>query len=153
LVSSPGLLPEGITINDLSHSPHSSRLRNPLLAQAFYFAEIVERWGTGTTRMAQLCAKQGLPAPEFVEERDELWVTFSKDPFTVNRLLRLGLPERQIKAVVYVRENESISNAEYRALAGVSRASAVRDLRSLVELEVLTIVGVGPSARYFFARR
>jgi Predicted transcriptional regulator containing an HTH domain and an uncharacterized domain shared with the mammalian protein Schlafen len=34
-----------------------------LLAQAFYYAGHIERWGTGTARILALCREQGLPEP------------------------------------------------------------------------------------------
>jgi ATP-dependent DNA helicase RecG len=148
LVSSPGLLPEGITIPDLTHDPHLSRLRNPLLAQAFFFAEIIERWGTGTTRITQLCLDQGLPAPEFTEQSGEVWVTFHKDLYTDQRLRQMGLTERQIKAVRYVQEKGSISNAEYRELVGVPIRTAARDLTALANMGILTQPEIGRYAVY-----
>ena len=132
LISSPGLLPDGMTVADLSHDPHPSKLRNPLLAQVFFFAEIVERWGTGTVRMAEECAAQNLPAPEFAQVGSEFHVTFYKDPYTDKRLAQKGLSPRQIQAVRYVQQNGSISNTEYRNLAGVKERTASSDLSKLV---------------------
>ncbi len=136
LISSPGLLPAGVTLTDLTTDPHRSRPRNPLLAQAFFFAEIVERWGTGTTRMARLCAEQGLPAPEFAEVSGEVWVTFRKDLFTAERLREMGLSPREIEAVSFVRQHGEITNADYRNLAGVSDRTAAR------VLDLLTRAGI-----------
>ncbi len=151
LISSPGLLPEGLTVADLSRDPHRSRRRNPLLAQAFFYTEIVERWGTGTTRMATECAVQGLPAPEFAEVSGEVWVTFRKDPYTDKRLTALGLSPRQIQAVRYVQQKGSISNAEYRDQAKVSSdRTASRDLNALVKAGILNPQEAGRQARYTF---
>jgi len=46
----PGKLPEGITV-DMLKDEHSSKPRNRLIAMAFYYAGLIERWGTGTKRM------------------------------------------------------------------------------------------------------
>ncbi|HET6385857.1 MAG TPA: ATP-binding protein [Armatimonadota bacterium] len=54
IISNPGGLPDNLKVEDLLR-PHRSHPRNPLMAQAFYFASVVERWGSGTTRMAELC--------------------------------------------------------------------------------------------------
>lgn len=152
LITSPGTLPEGITIADLSRNPHPSRLRNPLLAQAFYFAEIVERWGSGTTRMAELCRAQNLPAPEFAQVGSEVYVTFRKEPYTPERLRQLGLNERQIQAVQFVREKGSISNTEYRNLTAVSARTATNDLADMVRRNIfLPPIGRGRSLRYELA--
>lgn len=152
LISSPGLLPAGVTLEDLTTDPHRSRPRNPLLAQAFFLTEIVEKWGTGTLRMARLCAEQGLPAPEFAEVSGEFWVTFRKDPYTDERLRALGLSDRQIQAVRYVQERGSISNAAYRSLVGVSDETARQELRRLVTQGLLRAEGRGRSAQYVLAK-
>ncbi len=146
-ISNPGGLPEGLTVEDLRR-PHRSHPRNPLLAQVFYYAGIIERWGSGTTRMAQLCRAQGLPEPEFVSSPYEFTVTFHKDPYTPERLRQLGLSGRQVRAVQFVRERGSISNADYRALAGVSDRTALRDLDGLVETGVFARASGGRQARY-----
>ena len=39
--------------------------RNSLLAQVFYYGEMLEKWGTGTIRMIALCKSQGILEPEF----------------------------------------------------------------------------------------
>jgi ATP-dependent DNA helicase RecG len=64
------------------HGPHSSVLRNPLLAQTFYFAGLVERWGTGTIRIIELCRQQGLLEPLFQNQQGGFLVTFFKNPYT-----------------------------------------------------------------------
>jgi len=61
----PGGLPPELSVEQLRQPQHLSRPRNPLLAQAFYYAGYIERWGTGTARILTLCREQGLPEPEF----------------------------------------------------------------------------------------
>jgi ATP-dependent DNA helicase RecG len=45
----------------------------------------------------------------------------------------MGLNERQVKAVLYVVENGSITNAKYQELFSVSKPTATRDLSELSE--------------------
>ncbi len=150
-VWNPGELPPPLTPEAL-YGPHSSVLRNPLIAQAFYFGGVIERWGTGTTRIIRLCREQGLPDPEFAHWQGGVLVTFAKDPYTPERLRAMGLSERQIKAVMYVKERGSISNREYRELNAVSDEAARLDLKQLVEMGVLVVQGKGRSVRYVLSR-
>lgn len=139
----PPLTPESL------RGPHGSVLRNPLLAQAFYFAGLVERWGTGTTRIIALCRAQGLPEPEFESWQGGLRVTFLKDPYTPKRLRTLGLNDRQIRAVMYVKERGSITNREYQELTGVKERTATAELSDLVERGIFERMGTtGRGARY-----
>jgi ATP-dependent DNA helicase RecG len=140
-ITNPGSLPEDMSVEDLKQEQHASHPRNPLLAQVFYYAELIEKWGSGTWRMAQMCREQGLPEPEFVSTPYRFEVQFNQDPYTENRLRRLGLNERQIKAVKWMKEKESISNREYQQLTGASKPTATRDLEDLVKRTVLVKAG------------
>ncbi len=109
---SPGGLPFGITIEDL-YKPHPSVLRNKGIAGIFYDMGWIEQWGSGIDKMRNACVKAGLPEPQF-EEYQGFRVIYRKDIYTEEYLRNLGLNERQIKAVMYVKEKGKITNKEYR---------------------------------------
>jgi ATP-dependent DNA helicase RecG len=146
-VWSPGRLPEGITIADLSRT-HNSHPRNHRLARAFFLIGYIEQWGTGTLRMIDLCRAAGLPDPEFAETSGAFIVTFRQSKLTREHLERLGLNERQVKAVEYAKAKGSLTNADYVQLTGVSRNWATKELKELVEKGVLKQVGRGKGSRY-----
>ena len=62
----PGVLPGTLTLEDL-HGDHASVPNNPLLAESLYLARYIEKVGSGTQRMIELCAEAGLPEPDFEE--------------------------------------------------------------------------------------
>jgi ATP-dependent DNA helicase RecG len=140
IVWNPGKLPIGITIEDL-YKPHKSVLRNRLIAQIFFDIGLIERWGTGIQRIIDSCQKQNLPIPIF-EEYQGFRVIFRK-PYAKEELRKLGLNERQIKAVEYVEKRGSITNREYQKLTLVSRKTATRDLTELVKKGIFNVVGRG----------
>jgi ATP-dependent DNA helicase RecG len=145
----PGRLPEGITLPDLLKEQHASSLRNPLLARTFFFAELVETWGSGTTRMRNLCRKQGLPEPQFSETGGGFSVVFAKDTLTPERLASLGLNDRQVRAVAALKSKPNgISNAEYQRLTEASKRTASRDLDDLEARGIVARVGRGRVTRY-----
>lgn len=139
-ITNAGGLPPELTPESL-YGPHASLPRNPLLARAFYYAGYIERWGTGTTRIVELCREQALPAPEFRTTPHMMQVIFFKDPYIPEHLRQLGLNERQIKAVQYVKKRGSITNREYQSTTGVSKATATRELEALTHLGILVKVG------------
>lgn len=55
----------------------------------------------------------------------------------------MGLSERQILAVAYTKEHETISNTEYQTIAGVSKSTATRELKELNAKNVLITEGAG----------
>ncbi len=54
------------------------------------------------------------------------------------QLKKLGLNQRQIKAVQFVKENDSISNSEYQKLNDIGKTTATEELSQLVDLKILT---------------
>ena len=110
---------------------------------------LLEEWGTGTTRIIELCKAQELPEPEFAEQAGSFKVVFLKDPYAPERLRAMGLNERQIKAVLYVKEQGSISNKEYQELTGVKERTATSELGDLVKKGILIRIGTtGRGIRY-----
>lgn len=72
-----------------------------------------------------------------------------KDIYTEDYLRKLDLSDRQIKAVLYVKEYRKISNALYQELNNVSKATATRDLKELIEHKIFTNSGFkGPGSSY-----
>ena len=136
VITNPGGLPDGITVDELKRERHRSLPRNTLLAQVFYYGELLEKWGTGTSRMIALCREQKILEPEFSSQPDFFTVTFAKDIYTKEHLLALGLSERQIKAVRYVKETGTITNKEYRDMSDVTDRTALRDLKDLIDRNI-----------------
>ena len=63
-VRNPGRLPPPLTLEKLREA-HRSVPGNPLLGEALYLTEYIERMGTGTLDMIRRCVTAGLPEPEF----------------------------------------------------------------------------------------
>jgi len=144
----PGKLPKQLTIESLK-TEHSSFPKNPLIASVFYYAGFIERWGSGTKRMIDLCKAQGLPEPEFKEEFGGISVYFRKDIYTEEYLRKLGLNERQIKAVMYVKEKKSINLSSFKTIVfEVSEKTLYRDLQELVSKGILKELGEKKGRKY-----
>jgi len=144
----PGGLPFDLTIDDLLDPTHSSKPRNKLIAQVFYDLALIERYGSGIQRMIADCVKAGLPEPDFEEKFGGFAITFNKDRLTEKNLSDLDFNERQIKAVIYVKENGKITNKKYREITGISDEGARIDLKGLLEKEILVSKGKGRNVHY-----
>jgi ATP-dependent DNA helicase RecG len=148
-----GGLPEGITVEQLK-KPHQSFLRNTLIAKAFYLAGYIEQYGSGTVRMTEWMKDRGLPEPEFKEELAGFSVYFYKDIYTEDNLRKKGLHERQIKAVMYVKERGKITNREYREIFGITDRMALLDLSNLCVREIFEKIGkTGRNTEYILTRQ
>ncbi len=136
----PGGLPLGITMDDL-FKPHGSVLRNKGIGAVLYDMGLIEQWGSGIGKMQNLCTNAGIPKPVFREFQQGFQVEFSKDIYTEEYLSGLRLNERQIKAVMYVKERGRITNKEYQELTNVSRQTATIDLSEMVKKNILERIG------------
>jgi len=148
VIMNEGKLPPEVPVEKLK-TEHLSKPRNSLLAKAFYLAGFIESWGRGTVKIVENCLQQGLPEPDFIEEYGVMKVVFYKDKFTEENLKKLGISERQIKAVMYVKEKGKITNKEYQEINNCSRNTASNDLRRLVENHILKESGVKGAGSYY----
>jgi len=150
-----GKLIPPLTIEVLKQ-PHSGYQRNPQIATVFYYAGLIEAWGSGTLRMVELCKQNGLPEPQFIENNQgigDFMVIFNKDIYTEDTLSKMGLNVRQIKAILYVKEKGKITNKEYRKICETSERTATRDLSDLVKRNIFEQIGeTGKGTQYIIRR-
>ncbi|MBW2020997.1 MAG: putative DNA binding domain-containing protein [Deltaproteobacteria bacterium] len=74
-ITNPGVFHFGITPEKLTQ-PHESKPWNPIIANVFYRAGIIERWGMGTLNIIEWCTENGNPVPEWSEHAGSVFVTF-----------------------------------------------------------------------------
>jgi ATP-dependent DNA helicase RecG len=74
-VWSAGRFPAGITPESLTRN-HPSIQRNPIIAEVFHRTGLIEKWGRGTNRVAEMCEAAAIPPPEFAEITGAAVVTF-----------------------------------------------------------------------------
>ena len=74
-VENPGLLPFGLTVEDLPRG--IPRLRNRVIGRVLHALGLIEQWGSGVQRMAAACRDAGLAAPVFEEIATRFRVTLS----------------------------------------------------------------------------
>lgn len=144
-----GELPENWTIDTLQKK-HSSVPHNPDVSNAFFRIGYIEAWGRGIRKMNEQCASAGLPNPLYYYESSGFWVVFRKDLLNEEDLKTMGLSARQIKAVLYTKENGKITNAEYQEINGISKRTATSDLSELVEkFKIIQKYGTSGSSIYY----
>lgn len=94
-VTSSGSLHFGLTPEKL-FAPHESLPWNPLIARTFYRRGIIEEWGSGTLKMAEVTSKAGLPIPEIEDGGGAVTVRFRHGSFVSQlRTTEAGPVERR----------------------------------------------------------
>jgi len=143
-----GQLPENWTIEKLL-TKHPSKPYNPDIANSLFRSGYIESWGRGTLKMINECIQFGIPKPKYFYDISGFWVEFRKDVYDLEYMKSLGLNERQIQAIKFVKENGKITNSQYQDINNCSRNTASNDLSELVERNILTSSGQKGVGSYY----
>ena len=84
-VWNPGQLPYGLTVSKLLE-PHKSLPANPLIADPLFWTGYVDKVGTGTEDIVNLCKEKGLKSPEYHQEEDFRVVIWRRTDIEVAKL-------------------------------------------------------------------
>jgi predicted HTH transcriptional regulator len=147
-IDNPGLLPFGLTIEDIQKGV--SKLRNRVLGRVFQELGLIEQWGSGIQRMTVACRERGLDAPRFEEIGTHFRVTLS----TIAR--RASTKDQRDEAILNAlaaNQETGLSTSEIAKQIALSTRAARTRLASLVERGLIAEIGSGPQdphRRYYF---
>ncbi len=135
-VENPGLLPFGLTLEDLPRGV--SKLRNRVIGRVFHELGLVEQWGSGAQRMIAACKEFGLLPPIWEEVGQRLRVTLKTEPATEASMDAID------RAILDELDANGRRTAELATAIGLSpRATRARLVR-LVERGLVVDIGSGP---------
>jgi ATP-dependent DNA helicase RecG len=149
-ITSPGGLHFGLTVDDL-YRAHESRPWNPAIASVFYKCGIIESWGRGTLKMAELTERAGLPRPEFEEMAGTLLVRFLPTRYVPPQRIGHDLTSAQRQILAVLADGGATSLADiYLGIGGAqTRRSIQSDLQLLRSWDLVDSSGWGRGARWF----
>lgn len=137
VVENPGLLPFGLTLQDLPRGV--SKLRNRVIGRVFHLLGLVEQWGSGVQRMLNACREAGLPAPEFEELGTRFRVTLATRPVDEAPVADV---DRRLLSLLAARGGDS--TAELARAIGLSTRATRTRLARLVSTGRVREIGTGP---------
>jgi len=138
-ITSPGRLPGHITLDNLLDEHYS---RNPRLVRGLYYWGYIEELGQGIDIIMDAMRREHHPAPEFREGARSFTVALGNEIDQVELEYGEDLSPRQVLALRFLKENERISNREYRQLCPDVTAETLRlDLRDLMTRGIILQVG------------
>ncbi len=147
-VTSSGTLHFGLTAEQL-FLPHESLPWNPLIAHVFYRRGIIEQWGRGTIKMAELTKMAGLPQPEIEDSGGYVTVRFRPDRYVPPQRVGRDLTERQ-QAILVLLDRGGRGLALREIIAQLEPQATQRqvreDLAILRTLELIVSTGHGRGA-------
>lgn len=132
--------------------------RNQLLVRLLEETGLVENRGSGIPMMIAAMREAHLEPPSFRDSRASFRVVFKNhtllDPETVtwlNQFVGYPLSDAQRMALAYLRANSRMTNSDYRRLNNTSTVESTRDLREMVDLELIEMHGTRRWAHYTLA--
>ncbi len=136
-VENPGLLPFGLTVEDLLQGV--SKLRNRVIGRVFHELGLIEQWGSGIQRMITVCRDAGLAPPVL----EEIGARFRVTIHTTG----IGAPnvDKTDQAVLdALAEDNGLSTREIANVIGLTARATRSRLLKLVERGLVRVIGTGP---------
>ncbi len=146
-VENPGLLPFGLTLEDLPRG--ISRLRNRVIGRTFHALGLIEQWGSGIQRMTAACRDAGLAPPTLEEIGNRFRVTL-----WLKQVGTTALDKTEQAILATLSDGTGRVTSEVAKVIGLTpRATRTRMVR-LVERGLVREVGTSPQdpkRRYFLS--
>jgi predicted HTH transcriptional regulator len=146
-VENPGLLPFGLTVEDLYRG--ISKLRNRVIGRVFHSLGLMEQWGSGVQRMTAACREAGLGGPVLEEIATRFRATLS-----TRRVGAAILDEADQAILETLAGGEGRLTSEIARTIGLSPRATRTRLARLVGSGLVREIGTGPQdprRRYFRA--
>lgn len=136
-IENPGLLPFGLTIEDILRGV--SKLRNRVIGRVFKELGLIEQWGSGIRRMIGVCREAGQPDPRFEEVGWHFRVTLFKE-----RAGKGSADSVEQSILRFLEDGAGHTTAEVaREIQRTTRATRTR-LADLVSRGLVAEIGKGP---------
>jgi ATP-dependent DNA helicase RecG len=144
---SPGSLPGPINLKNLSQG--LSYIRNMALARVFREMGLMEKLGSGLITAFDACAKAQLAAPEIVEGENFVKAILFRPQLPKNDETGTKPVEPELNKILGLLDrSDEISIVDVMSIVALSRASAGRRLKVLIDRGLLKRIGEGKASRY-----
>ncbi|MGH9386052.1 MAG: ATP-binding protein [Vicinamibacterales bacterium] len=146
-VENPGLLPFGLTLEDLPRG--ISRLRNRVIGRTFHALGLIEQWGSGIQRMTTACRDAGLAPPTLEEIGTRFKVTL-----WLKRIAAPTVDEIEKAILGALRDGGGRITSEVAKVIGLTPRATRTRLAGMVKRGLVREVGTSPQdprRRYFIS--
>jgi ATP-dependent DNA helicase RecG len=149
-IASTGGLHFGLTVDQL-FQPHESLPWNPLISRIFYRRGVIESWGRGMLKIAELSAQAGLPRPELEDETTHVLLRFLPSHYIPPQQVKQDLTEQQRWILQAISSSQGIARRELVESLGIELNPLRFELEKLHSLGLIQKSGKGRSTVWFLA--
>jgi len=136
-ITNPGALPYGLSLKKALSG--ISQLRNRVIGSVFKELGLIEQWGSGLTRMIDICREQNISEPKFEEQDHFFRVTLFHD------MQEPIITEEWQKMIIkYLQTEKEIKTSTASELLGVSKRTASARLTKMYQLGIISEISTGP---------
>ena len=155
IIKSPGYAVAPIKFGQIANFNAPSLSRNPKIMFVFDALDLAEQRGLGFMTVRELPEKHNIPLPLVSYEEPYLVFTLPRNAAAVNKVddTLAELDEGEIRMLNFFRLNDSraFAKSEVVEKLGIYPRTAERELKHLVDLDLLIREGVGRSTAYRIA--
>lgn len=129
-IVNPGKFPPQLTTDSIRLT-HESYPYNKKIAQVLYLTKNLEKWGTGTNRIIDLCRKQGVPEPEWKIANGTVTIIFKRPQVSSTNVSTDDLTELiynltgQVKRLIICIGNNELSRKQVMLQVKLASASCL----------------------------
>ena len=147
-IQNPGMLPFGMTLDDLKAGV--SKLRNRVIARVMGALNMVESWGSGYRRVVDACLSGGYPEPEWLEMGSAVRVVFRPyiEPVVPSEIPDVPVNSRQEWLLEQLSQGVDIKPISIIEKWNVTEKTAKRDIADLKGRGIIEFVGAPKTGRY-----
>lgn len=140
-INSPGGLPTGISKEEYLYG-NISVLRNPIIAGVFYRLNIIEKFGTGITRINEEYS-HSISKPDFDISENRIRIALP-----VTEINKLNLSEDEILVYDILKDEVELSRSEIDLKTGYEKSKTLRIINNLIEKNIVAKIGGGVAVTY-----
>ncbi len=161
VIASPGFLPQPLTLEMVRAFKYRPISRNPIIARALFDVRLMEERGGGFKRMHDMMVNYGLKPPVFDYDSGYFTVTFygpedilKLNPSKLNVVFEIPsdklsqLTTRQKDILKYILDHARITSEECTREFAITRDTANRDFKRLMDLDLIEQRGAGRATHY-----
>lgn len=148
-IENPGILPFGLTIDDIKRGV--SKLRNKVIGRVFHKLKLIEHWGSGIKRIMTSCKDAGFDEPIF----EEIGIHFRVTIFT-KKISDPILDELDQQILDLLDNSNGCSTEQIANLISRSKRATRTRLLALINRGLIVEIGLNPRdphKKYFLTKK